>query len=104
MEDIGNTGKIISSSGTSLSMKLILLINVKMPLIVGIFKHSVLHKKLSQAFNSHVLTGKNPCINQVIHVLLMHSFYTLQIRILGRHRKFINSNEHRNERYLVTLG
>ena len=29
---------------------------------------------------------QNPCINQAIHVLLMHSFGTLHIRILGRHK------------------
>ena len=38
------------------------------------------------AINSHVLTGKNPCINQAIHMLLMHGFCTLHIRILGRHK------------------
>ena len=29
---------------------------------------------VSHAINSHVLTGKNQCINQPIHALLMHSF------------------------------
>ena len=37
------------------------------------------------AIISHVLTAKNPCINQAIYVLLMHCFCTLHIRILGRH-------------------
>ena len=43
-------------------------------------------KAVSQAINSHVLTGKNPCINQAIHMLLMHIFCTLHIRILGHHK------------------
>ena len=29
---------------------------------------------MSHAIRSHVLTGKNPCINQAIHLLLMNSF------------------------------
>ena len=33
------------------------------------------------------LTSKTPCINQAIHVLLMHDFCTLNIRILGRRQK-----------------
>ena len=38
-------------------------------------------------------------------MLLMHSFCTLHIRILGRHKNdIINSNVHRNKRNLVTLG
>ena len=32
--------------------------------------------------NSHVLLAI-PCINQAIHVLLMHGFCTLHVRILG---------------------
>ena len=36
---------------------------------------------VSHAINRHVLTGKNPCINQAIHVLLMHGFCTLHKRI-----------------------
>ena len=66
----------------------------------------LLHKKaVSHSINSHVLTGKNPSINQAIHVLLMHGFYTLHMRILGRHKNdVINSNVHRNERNLVTVG
>ena len=39
-----------------------------------------------QAINSHVLTVKNQCINPAIHLLLMHGFCTLDIRILG-HKK-----------------
>ena len=39
---------------------------------------------MSHAINSHVLTGKTPCINQAIHELLMHGFGTLHIRILDR--------------------
>ena len=35
----------------------------------------LLHKKaVSHAINSQVLPSKNPCINQAIHVLLMHGF------------------------------
>ena len=66
----------------------------------------LLHKKaVSHAINSHVLTGKNPCINQAIHLLSMHGFCTLHIRILGRHKiDVINSNVYINERNLVTLG
>ena len=41
---------------------------------------------MSHAFNSYVLTGKNPCINQAVHMLLMHSFSTLHFRILGRRK------------------
>ena len=44
-------------------------------------------KTVSHAINSDVLTGKTPYINQAIHVLLMHGFCTLHIRILGRHKK-----------------
>ena len=45
-------------------------------------------KAVSHAINSHVLTGKSPCINQTIHMLLMHGFCTLHIglHILGRHK------------------
>ena len=46
----------------------------------------IAYKPVSHAINSHVLTGKNPCINQAIYVLLMHGFCTLHIRILGRHK------------------
>ena len=54
---------------------------------------------------SHVLTGKTQCINQIIHVLLIHGFKTLHIGILGRRNMdVINSYVHRNECYLVTLG
>ena len=34
---------------------------------------------VSHANNSHVLTCKNPCINQAIHVPLMQGFCTLHI-------------------------
>ena len=43
-------------------------------------------KPVSHAIDSHVLPGKNPCINQAIYVLLMHGFSTLHMRILGRHK------------------
>ena len=43
-----------------------------------IAKQSVLH-----AFNSHVSTGINPCINRAIYVLLMHGFGTLNTLFLG---------------------
>ena len=43
-------------------------------------------KVVSHAIYSHVLTGKTPCINQAINVLLMHSFCTLYLCILGRHK------------------
>ena len=36
-----------------------------------------------------LLTGKNPCIYQAIHVLLMHGFCSLHIRILGRYKKYV---------------
>ena len=49
-------------------------------------KYIVAYKAMSHAINSLVLTDKNPCINQAIHVLLMHGFCTLHIRILGRHK------------------
>ena len=39
-----------------------------------------------------------PCINQAMHVLLMHSFCTLHIHILGLSKSdVINSNVHRND-------
>ena len=41
---------------------------------------------VSHAVNNRVLTGKSPCINQAIYVLLMHGFSTFHIRILGRHK------------------
>ena len=41
---------------------------------------------MSHAINSNVLTGKNLCINQAIHVLLMHGFRTLHQHILGRYK------------------
>ena len=64
-----------------------------------------MEKALSYAIKSHVLISKNPCINQAVHVLLMNGFCTLHIRILGRHKiDVINSNVHRHERNLVTLG
>ena len=42
-----------------------------------IYQMFLSHKNVSHAINSHVLTGKNPCINTAIHVLLMHGFCTL---------------------------
>ena len=43
--------------------------------------------------NSHVIAGTNPCINQTIHMLLIRGFFTLHIRILGRHKNdIIKSN------------
>ena len=41
---------------------------------------------MSHAINDHVLTGKKTCNNEAIHVLLMHGFCSLHIRILGRHK------------------
>ena len=39
---------------------------------------------VSHVVNSHFCTSINPCLNQAIHVLLMHSFLlTLGIRIMG---------------------
>ena len=39
------------------------------------------------SINSQVVTDKNPCMNQAIHLLLMHGFFfTLHMRILGRHK------------------
>ena len=59
----------------------------------------------SSGDNNHVLTGKNTCINQAIHMLLMHGFCTLHIHILGHHKiDVININVHRNELNLVMLG
>ena len=45
-------------------------------------------KAVSHAINNHVLTGKS----HAIHVLLMHGFCTLNIRILGHHK---NNNQTR---------
>ena len=43
-------------------------------------KETILHKKtMSYAINSHVLTGRNPCIDKTIHVLLIHGFVVLRI-------------------------
>ena len=39
---------------------------------------------MPHAITSHVLPSKNSFINKAIHVLLMHGFSTLHIRILGR--------------------
>ena len=58
------------------------------PVILSLSIMTIFAKKAgSQAINSHVLTGKNPCISQAIHVLLMHGFCILHISILGRHKK-----------------
>ena len=53
--------------------------------------HIIAQKAVSHPINSHVLTGKKIRINQVIHMLLMHSFFTLHIRILGHHKKLTSS-------------
>ena len=59
---------------------------------------------MPHAIGSHILTDKNPCINQAVLMLLIHDFYTLHIRILGRNKiDVINSNVHINEYNLVTL-
>ena len=34
----------------------------------------IAQKAVPHAINIHVLSDKNPCINQAIHMLLMHSF------------------------------
>ena len=39
--------------------------------------------KSMHAFNSHVSTSTNPCINKAIHMLLMHGFGTLIILVPG---------------------
>ena len=63
------------------------------------------YKPVSHAINSHVLTSKTPCINQAIHMLLMHNFCTLHIHILAITKiDIIKSNVHRNECKLVMLG
>ena len=46
----------------------------------------VAQKGMSHAINSHVSTGKNPCINQAMHTLLMGGFCTLNICILDCHK------------------
>ena len=46
----------------------------------------IAQKAVPHAINNHVLTGKNPCINHAIHVLLMHGFCTLHKRVLGPHK------------------
>ena len=38
-----------------------------------------------QTFNSHDLIDTNPCINKAIHMLLMHSFGTLNTLIPGHY-------------------
>ena len=60
---------------------------------------------MSHAINSHILTGKKTCINQAIHVLLMHSFcftYTHSRAIIKI--DVINSNMHKSEHNLVMSG
>ena len=76
---------------SSLYLAFFYLVNVIVGLFVYLFVLSFLTyiialKSMSHAINSHVLTDKNPCINQAIHVLLMHGFCALHIRILGRHK------------------
>ena len=71
-----------------------------------VYKPTLLHHKaVSHAINSHVLTGKNPCINKEIHVLLIHGFAVLRISIPGPSQKHVNiSNVQRSERNFVTSG
>ena len=56
------------------------------------------------SINSHILTGKNPCINQAIHLLLMQGFCKLHALLAVTKIDVINSNVHRNEHNLVILG
>ena len=42
---------------------------------------------MSHAINKHDLTDTNPCINQAIHVLLIHSFVVLHMCIPGPSQK-----------------
>ena len=51
--------------------------------MMGAKQLTLLHKKPCRTL---LTTDKNPCINQAIHVLLMHGFCTLHKRILGPHR------------------
>ena len=43
------------------------------------------------AINSHVLTGTNPCINNAIHMLLIHGFAVLRISIPGPWQNLMSS-------------
>ena len=67
---------------------ILLVIKTDKPLVFYILInfHYCIKKAVLHAISSHVLTGKNPCINQAIYVLLMHGFCTLHIHILGRHK------------------
>ena len=54
-----------------------------------------------QAVNRHVLTIKNPCINQTIHLLLIHEVFTLEqsfknLRIRHAFACHYNSNTNTN--------
>ena len=51
-----------------------------------------LHKKPCRTLlTAMFFTIKTPCINQALHVLLMHGFCILHIRILGHHKKLAPS-------------
>ena len=47
---------------------------------------------MSRTINSHDLTGRNPCINKAIHVLLIHDFAVLRISIPGLSQKLMSSS------------
>ena len=47
---------------------------------------------MSHTINSHVLTGRNPCINKAIHVLLKHGFVVLHISISVPSQKLTSSS------------
>ena len=47
---------------------------------------------MSHAINSHVLTTTYPCINKVIHLMLMHGFVVLCISIPGLSQKQTSSS------------
>ena len=42
-------------------------------------------KSVQHAYNSHVSSSTNPCVNKAIHVLLMQGFGTLNILVLGHY-------------------
>ena len=41
--------------------------------------YCIANKSVPHAFDNHISTGTNPCINVVIHMLLTHRFDTLNI-------------------------
>ena len=49
-------------------------------------------KAVSQAINSNVGTGTDPCINNAIYVVFTHGFAVLRISILGASRKLTSSS------------